>query len=168
MKKRIKAAWLAFLHPELLTRDFLTGALTPREFTRLAKRVISRAQKGGQIISLVYIDADGLKKINDTCGHEAGNDFIKELAQAIFTNIRPFDICVRQHGECSDEFVLLLPDASLNDAERVVKRIQEVFPDFSWGATQLEDKEDSIGHMVERAEFLMYYQKKTKKMNQSA
>ncbi len=163
MIRRVRAAWLAFLRPELLEiRDPLTGALMPKEFTRLAERIISRAQKGGQIISLVYIDADGLKEINDTWGHKAGNRFIKELAQAILANIRPLDICARRHGQGSDEFVLLLPDASLNDAEKVVRRIQEVFPDFSWGMTQLRDKDDSIEYMIERAEQSMYLQKKRK------
>lgn len=159
---RIRAAWIAFLRPELIgAKDPLTGALIPREFTQLAKRLISRAQKGGQIISLVYIDADGLKEVNDVWGHSAGDRFIKKLSQAIFINIRPLDLCARKY-EGGDEFILLLPDASLNDAEKVVRRIQESFPDFSWGVTQLEE-DDSIEHMTERAEQAMYKQKREKK-----
>lgn len=164
MRKRIRAAWSAFLRPELLEiRDPLTGALMPKEFSRLANRIIYRAQKGGQIISLAYIDADGLKGVNDTWGHKAGDFLIKELARAILTNLRPFDVCARQYGEGGDEFVILLPGASLNDAEKVVKRIQREYPHFSWGVTQLRDEEDSIECMVERAERLMYCQKKEKK-----
>ena len=164
MIRRIKAAWLAFLSPELMeSKDLLTGAFLSREFTQLARKVISRAQKDEQAISLVYIDADGLKEVNDIWGHGAGNYLIKELARAIFANIRPLDICLRQHGECGDEFVLLLPDATLDNAEKVARRIQNNFPGFSWGVTQLEGENDSIELMIERAEQAMYEQKEEKK-----
>ena len=60
MIKRFNAALIAFRHPDLLNiRDPLTGALTPREFNRLAERLVNRARKGGQVISLVFIDGTG-------------------------------------------------------------------------------------------------------------
>jgi len=164
MMNRMKAAWLAFLHPELVEiKDFLTEALMPKEFNKLAKRIVSRAQKGKQVVSLVYVDLDGLKQVNDTWGHKAGDCFLKELARAIFANIRPFDICARKHGEGGDEFILLLPGASLDGAETVARRIQEDFSDFSWGIAQLEGDNDSIELMIERAEQAMYRQKRAKK-----
>jgi len=159
MIERLKSAWLAFCHPELLdVKDPLTGALTPREFRRLAKRIINRSQKGGELLSLVFIDSDGLKKINDTKGHPAGDVFLKKLAEAIFANIRPFDICSRRHGDGCDEFILLLPGADLIAAKKVAERINQSFTQFSWGATTLESK-DVLENMVARAEKEMYKQK---------
>ena len=164
MIERLKSAWLAFCRPELLdVKDPLTGALTPREFRRLAGRTINRSQKGGELLSLVLIDSDGLKKINDTHGHSAGDAFLKKLAEAIFVNIRPFDICSRRYGEGCDEFILLLPGADSIAAKKVAERINQSFSQFSWGATTL-GPEDVLEDMVARAEKEMYKQKMQKSL----
>jgi len=164
MRKRIKAVLLVLRHPELLEiKDPLTGALTWKEFLRIADRVLNRFKENKEVISLLFLDADGLKTVNDTQGHRAGDLFIQKFAEAILTNIRPLDICGRRHGDGGDEFVLLLPGANLDNAEWVTQRIQKVFSNFSWGATSLGDKGDTLEFMIERAEALMYRQKMAKR-----
>jgi len=163
MIERIKAAWLGFLHPEFLEiQDPLTGALTWKKFLLIANRIVNRFKKDEGDISLLFLDADGLKTVNDMQGHLAGDLFIQKFSRAILTNIRPLDLCGRRHGENGDEFILLLPGIHPGNAERVAKRIQEVFPNFSWGATSLKNERDTLKFMVDRAEGLMYVQKKQK------
>lgn len=163
--ERIKAAWIAFLHPELVTiRDPLTGALTRKEFNRLAERIIKRAKISGEGLVLLYLDIDGLKKTNDTGGHLAGDKMIKDFVNAIFANTRPSDICARWHGEGGDEFVLLLPNTRWsNGVITTAVRIENIFPNFSWGATiLLDNRDDTLDDMVKRAEELMCLSKRAK------
>jgi len=162
--ERIRAALKAFFHPELLEiRDPLTGAMTKKEFLRISNNLLKRTRRSNGILSLVLLDIDGLKKINDTRGHKAGDEFIKRFAKTIFANIRPLDICVRWYGEGGDEFVLLLPEVCLKDAESMVLRIQREFPDFSWGSVGLAEY-DNLETMLNRAEDLMYSRKNSKKL----
>jgi len=161
---RLSAAWKGFCHPGLLdVKDPLTGALTRKEFDCLAERVIKRAKLSGEKISLLFLDIDGLKKINDTEGHSAGDKFIRECAEAISASIRPLDICARWHGGGGDEFVILLPGTPLSGAIRVALRVQNIFPNFSWGGATLNEEHNCLHLMVQQAEELMYQGKKEKK-----
>jgi diguanylate cyclase (GGDEF)-like protein len=118
MLKRIKAAYVAFRSPAVVeVRDALTGAMTRREFLRIADKIINRAQRSSQTVSLVMIDMDELKEINDSQGHRAGDTAIKTLAKAIFEKIRPLDICARWHGDAGDEFVILLLEVNFREAK---------------------------------------------------
>jgi len=74
------------------------------------------------------------------------------------------DICARWHGDAGDEFILVLLDVNLRDAIKVVRRIQKVFPRFSWGITQSGlDDSDTLESMIDLAETRMYRQKNKKK-----
>lgn len=165
LKKRIEAASVAFRNPEIIEiRDPLTGAMTRKEFLRIAGKILNRAERDNQIVSLAMLDMDGLKLINDTRGHRAGDMAIKEFAQAIFANIRPLDICARWHSDAGDEFILLLLDVNLIASMSIIQRIQEVFPKFSWGmAGSRFDHEYGLESMIELVEERMYRDKKSKK-----
>ena len=70
------------------------------------------------------IDLDGYKQLNDTFGHQLGDQLLVVAARAITTNLRKMDVAARYGG---DEFVLLLPRAATDEAGRVVNRIREDF-----------------------------------------
>lgn len=162
--RRLKAAWRAFLDPELFNfKDSLTGALTPKEFKRKARNLINEAQKKGYNLSLVFIDVDDLKKINDRHGYALGDIYLKELAEAILSNIRKTDLFCRLHGEGGDEFIIFLPKVDKFGAEKIVQRIEKRFSNFSWGIAELESHLDILTSILERAEKNMFSQKRNKK-----
>lgn len=157
--ERIKAAWLVFRNPEIIEiRDELTGALTRKTFFRAANRELARAQRG-QPLSLIFIDLDNLKLINDKQGHKAGDFFLRTFAQTILACIRPYDLLARWGG---DEFILFLPSTTLLAAEKVIGRVHERFPNFTWGISEWE-KEDTLESLITRADDGMYRQKQAKK-----
>ncbi len=161
--KRIKAAFLAFLKPEIVdSEDVLTGALTRKKFEQLAGREIARAQRGHQPLSLVFIDLDGLKQINDTSGHKAGDQYLKEFAQIALVKIRPYDLLARIGG---DEFILFLPGADEVEAISIIQRIYNLFPDFSWGVSSWTEGMN-LGNLLHEADQKMY-QAKIKKKNRA-
>ena len=86
--------------------DFLTGAVNLRTFYELANREFARFKRTGEAFSLLVLDLDRFKKINDTLGHEAGDDALRKFVQIVRANLREQDIFARTGG---DEFRLLLP-----------------------------------------------------------
>lgn len=86
--------------------DFLTGAVNLRTFYELANQEFARFKRTGEAFSLLVLDLDRLKKINDTLGHEAGDDALRKFVQIVRRNLREKDIFARTGG---DEFRLLLP-----------------------------------------------------------
>ena len=137
MKKRLKAALKAFMDPKIIEPkiDELTGALTRDTFIRVANREYKRAQRLEQELILIFIDLDSLKRINDTYGHETGDNYLKEFAKTALEYIRSFDILARIGG---DEFVLLLSTTE-EGAINIIKRIHKSFPNFH-GDKCLEQK----------------------------
>ena len=153
--KRLRAIWLAFLDPGLVAEtDELSGALTRRRFGRLVEAELARAKRG-QSLSVAYLDLDNLTKINNERGHDVGDLYIREFAQTILANIRPYDLFARWGG---DEFVLLLPGVDLARAEEIICRIHARFPCFSWG-TSLWSEGDDLKSFLKRADTKMYQMK---------
>ncbi|WEN14007.1 GGDEF domain-containing protein [Rhodanobacter sp. AS-Z3] len=89
---------------EQATTDELTGLLNRRGFLRLAELELRRARDEQQSLTLVYIDVDGLKTLNDEAGHEAGDALLVETAALLRTAFRSTDVVARLGG---DEFVVL-------------------------------------------------------------
>jgi diguanylate cyclase (GGDEF)-like protein len=109
----------------LSTLDALTGALNRAGLEIQGKRVGLRALRGGRSLTVIMIDVDCFKVINDTYGHPVGDEVLRHLARLVKLELRPHDLLARFGGE---EFVLVLDgvslDAALNVAERLRARIE--------------------------------------------
>ncbi len=101
--------------------DELTGLLNRRAFLSTADHVFLQAQRHNHQFSLLMIDSDSLKKINDAHGHEAGNRLLKLTVQCIQNELRKSDIAARYGG---DEFVALLPETGAEGAKITAERIR--------------------------------------------
>lgn len=101
--------------------DFLTSALTRRAFTQQAKRVLNERRETPQSLALLIMDLDHFKAINDTYGHSAGDQVLREFAQVVRNELREMDVFGRLGGE---EFALLLPSVSHNQALQIAERLR--------------------------------------------
>ncbi|WP_321940489.1 GGDEF domain-containing protein, partial [Paraburkholderia sp. J8-2] len=105
----------------LAATDPLTGAANRRQFIESVEAEIGRAQHGGAPFSLLALDIDRFKAINDAYGHQAGDDVLREFVQKCLDAIRPYDGVARVGGE---EFMVLLPQAGLDTALAIGERIR--------------------------------------------
>ncbi|MGI8907661.1 MAG: diguanylate cyclase [Candidatus Sumerlaeaceae bacterium] len=105
----------------LATQDALTGLNNRRQFLALAAHHIARAQRSGNSIALLVIDADYFKSINDEHGHDVGDQVLAHLAGIIRDACRAEEIAARWGGE---EFVVLLPDCDFQGASTAAERIR--------------------------------------------
>jgi len=102
--------------------DGLTGLANHRTFYDILEKELWRSRRHGGRISLIMIDVDNLKRINDTYGHRAGDNVIKEVSTRIKGCIRQIDTAARYGG---DEFAVILPNTELGDATVVAERMLE-------------------------------------------
>jgi diguanylate cyclase (GGDEF)-like protein len=107
---------------ELATRDPLTGACNRRHFAELAEREFQRLHRHEGAISLIYIDLDHFKHVNDTYGHAAGDATLQAVAQLFARTIRQTDVLGRLGGE---EFVVLLPETAPAAALAIAQRLRQ-------------------------------------------
>jgi diguanylate cyclase (GGDEF)-like protein len=107
----------------LAVSDPLTGLANYRRLLDVLEKETERSNRTGRPFSILLLDVDGLKKINDTHGHLVGSRAICRLADSLRMNIRAVDTAARYGG---DEFVLVLPEAREKDAHKVAARIHEV------------------------------------------
>lgn len=101
--------------------DALTGALNRRGLDQAFRREVARTHRNGRELALALIDLDDFKRLNDTLGHEAGDEALLHLVNSLRAALRPSDIVARFGGE---EFVVLLPDTTLVEATAAIARIQ--------------------------------------------
>jgi diguanylate cyclase (GGDEF)-like protein len=106
---------------ERANKDSLTGLYNTRFFSEAIVREIARAERQHAPLSLLLIDVDDFKKVNDAHGHIAGNDVLKKLAQIFQRAVRITDVLVRVGG---DEFGVLLPGTDLAGAMHVAENIR--------------------------------------------
>jgi len=104
--------------------DALTGALNRRGFDEAYQREVARAGRSGRHLTLALIDLDDFKRLNDTLGHQAGDDALVHLVATLRKALRPSDVLCRFGGE---EFVLMLPETTLAQAAAVISRFQRQF-----------------------------------------
>lgn len=111
----------------LARRDPLTDLFNRRAFSERLHEEIARSQRFGEVFSLVMLDLDHFKRVNDTCGHPVGDEVLRQFAAALRDTIRAEDVAGRFGGE---EFCLLLPQTAAADAlaltERVRSRVAEI------------------------------------------
>ncbi len=153
---------------KLVFYDPLTSAYNRKYFFHILKKEVKRAKRFNHHLSLIYIDLDDFKKINDTYGHQVGDEILKFFSNLISQNIRKIDIFARLGGE---EFVILLPEMSLKNAIKVANRILDLIKNTTYkdiklsasiGVTSLK-KDDTFTSFLERADKAMYLAKKSGK-----
>jgi len=154
----------------LLREDQLTGALNRRGMEEALARELARSERMGAPFSVGLLDIDHFKKLNDTLGHQAGDQALRHLAQVVKGLLRPTDTLARYGGE---EFLILLANTCVDEAAEVLKRVQraltkqffmhdneKVLITFSAGVAQRQEGEASEG-MIARADAAMYRAKQS-------
>jgi diguanylate cyclase (GGDEF)-like protein len=152
----------------LATKDPLTGLLNRRHFFQLAEDECARCRRYGRPITVVMLDLDHFKKVNDNHGHAIGDEALRLTAAAMRKELRQQDLICRYGGE---EFVVLMPETDAQRGYEVQERIRagiaqidlrdgdQVVPlRVSIGVTQWHPPE-SISHAIERADANMYQAK---------
>lgn len=115
---------------ELAARDRLTGLYNRRLFEEHLDVAVARRLRTGEELSLLVVDLDGLKRINDLGGHLAGDEALRALADALRSSTRATDVACRLGG---DEFAVILPGSTPTAALTVAKRAQERFTELGRG-----------------------------------
>ncbi len=115
--------------------DSLTGLFNRRSFFRSIQREISRYERNERPFSLLLIDIDHFKKVNDTFGHSMGDVVLKRLAKILCKTAREQDIVARTGGE---EFCILLPEAKKEEARVMAERIRQTVKANDMGAPKRE------------------------------
>jgi diguanylate cyclase (GGDEF)-like protein len=109
------------------SHDALTGLCNRREFERRLEQAIEQVQKSGGSHSLMFLDLDQFKVVNDTCGHATGDELLREVAELMRARLRKTDTLARLGG---DEFCVLLEQCDLEDGERVAESIRDSVAHF--------------------------------------
>ncbi|MGE4553174.1 MAG: PAS domain S-box protein [Desulfovibrionaceae bacterium] len=154
----------------LATTDSLTGARNRHHFMETAERELHRAKRYGRPLSVLMIDIDHFKRINDTYGHHAGDEVLKSMVAACEEEIRETDIFGRLGGE---EFAVALAEtdheAALDAAERLRRRLESlcILVDgeticftASIGVASMTDSTDELEGMLGRADKALYEAKR--------
>ncbi len=144
-------------------QDFLTKIANTQHFTERADIEIERCRRYRRPFSVVYMDIDDFKKINDTQGHREGDELLFKVAQTVRKNIRAADTVARLGG---DEFAILLPETDFEAASRLAQKIRvlllEAIRDrawqctFSFGLVTFLIAPAGFDEMIRRADELMY------------
>jgi diguanylate cyclase (GGDEF)-like protein len=108
---------------DLALLDDLTGVANRRHLLQRLSEECARSERSGQPFSLLVIDLDGFKTINDTHGHAAGDECLRHFTLMAQTRLRPGDMLARTGG---DEFCVVLPSSSLREAAAIARRVLEV------------------------------------------
>lgn len=167
-RERIRRAEAEAALERLSMTDFLTGLANRRRFDEVLQREYRRSMRMGTWLSVVIIDADRFKALNDRFGHSAGDETLKMIAGAITQNVRRVtDLAARLGGE---EFAIVLPDTSAAAAFDVVERIRRIMEErtgteqgppattISAGIACTKDRPppDSIRSLIESADQALY------------
>jgi diguanylate cyclase (GGDEF)-like protein len=114
---------------ELTITDDCTSLYNSRHLHSVLDREIYRSQRYGYEFSLIFLDLDYFKRVNDTYGHLAGSKLLAEIGQMIKSNCRLIDYAFRYGG---DEFVVLLPQTSKENACSVARRLHRLIRETTW------------------------------------
>lgn len=142
--------------------DQLTGIANRRRFNELAGDEIRRSRRYRNSFSVMYLDIDNFKVVNDTMGHSEGDRLLRRVAETIGKSIRESDTVARLGG---DEFALLLPEAGEDAArsaasklrQRLKTEVESRWPvTFSIGMVTYFDAPATVDDMIRRADLLMY------------
>jgi diguanylate cyclase (GGDEF)-like protein len=112
---------------EMALRDTLTGLYNRRYFQQILDYELNRSKRYRQPLSLVFLDIDHFKEINDRFGHSTGDQFLKQIAQKLSSLFRTTDLIARYAG---DEFVAILPTTGQEGAMILATRVQQVLSEY--------------------------------------
>ncbi len=150
---------------ELATTDSLTNLYNRRYFEQKFHEEIARSERYNHPISLMVLDIDFFKKVNDTYGHTAGDEVLKKLSQILLENLRNTDVAARLGGE---EFAVLLPETDKEDmlqiAERLLQHIRQTEIQVDGHVLSITssigvitiNKDFQMKEMLERADAALY------------
>ena len=153
---------------ELATRDDLTGAYNRRHIVEELERQVAMTRRHGMPATIVMLDLDHFKRINDRYGHAVGDKALQETVRMVSGALREGDVLARFGGE---EFVLLLPQTTADAARQLAERLrgamkgivlnggfEEVYLRASFGLAQLQP-EESVAAWLRRADMALYQAK---------
>ena len=159
---------------ELAVTDTLTGLHNRRYMMGQLKALADRAVKGGsEQVSVLLMDIDHFKGVNDGFGHQGGDEVLREFAVRLATNVRAIDLACRWGGE---EFAVVMPETKVEDAQRIAERIRlhvggspfRIGPQheplsvtISIGVAGTLGEGDSVDALVKRADEALYEAKHT-------
>jgi len=162
--RRLQAT--ALENARLALLDSLTGLPNRRMLAERMRRTITEAQETGSRVGLMLLDIDRFKDINDSLGHDRGDELLEQVAERLRGALRDDDIVARLGG---DEFAILLPDVrSVANAERLARRVRGLFVppfmlgelplhvDTSVGVACLPDHADDSSSLMRTADVAMY------------
>jgi diguanylate cyclase (GGDEF)-like protein len=155
---------LTLAHERNLSReDPTTGLANPRAFFEWASKEVERSRRFKRPVTLLYIDCDDFKVVNDNHGHAVGDDVLRAAAQAMKVGVRDLDFVARLGG---DEFVVLLTETDAAGAKVAVRRLQELLSremarsdrsvTFSVGAATFASGPSTVEEAIREADHLMY------------
>jgi diguanylate cyclase (GGDEF)-like protein len=156
---------------KLAALDQLTGLYNRRSGEQRLVEEMSRARRHGRPLTVLVLDLDGLKQVNDKHGHAAGDLMLKTFAERLNRAIRGSDLAVRLGG---DEFMILLPECRLEEVRHVLGRLsgvviecegEKLVTSFSCGWTDLKPGE-TPEELLQRADQAMYANKRAGKGHQ--
>lgn len=161
VKKKVEAAMSA----QLALTDALTGIMNRRAVEGLLEREMAKASRYERPLSLILLDLDHFKKINDTYGHARGDVVLKTLAKLIETNLRLEDSLGRWGGE---EFIVVCSETGLEPALGVAERLRLIVADHDWdmpvtasfGVAQWQASE-TLSEFFERTDKALYSAKQS-------
>lgn len=150
--------------------DALTGLSNRRSFEVLGRREVSRACRHEEPLAVLMMDIDKFKPINDTYGHDVGDEVLKMVAKVCTLQLREMDLFARLGGE---EFALLLPNTDLENAQNVAERIRQTLEQtpvvtdsgatisftVSIGVTALDVTLRDLKALLKKADEALYYAK---------
>lgn len=152
------------------THDSLTGLPNRIMFHHAVEQAISEAAKSGRDLAVLMLDLDRFKEINDTLGHAAGDELLKQVASRLASVTRSSDVIARLGG---DEFSILVPDASSRDLEELARRVAlsledpivveglQLLIEVSIGVSCFPHDSRDAQELLQRADIAMYLAKST-------
>lgn len=150
--------------------DFLTGLPNRFAFYDVVGWELERQRRFGRPLSVIYLDCDNFKQVNDALGHRVGDLLLKTVADEITKTLRQTDLAARLGG---DEYVVLLPETGGEAALRVAETLRSVLTEamrahgwgvtFSLGVVGFETPAQGVDQLIEIADRLMYQAKETGK-----
>jgi diguanylate cyclase (GGDEF)-like protein len=150
----------------LVIEDDLTGLYNRRFFFRKATEEIAKAKRLGYNLTLVMLDINNFKTINDTYGHDAGDKILCDFAKLSKKTLREIDFVFRIGG---DEFLFLLTDCDKEKAEKIVERVNAIFIEqaglsLAYGVEKINIKENiDLDDYIKITDQKMYIHKKISK-----